>query len=354
MKSKAMNRNFILCLLFALSTILNSCHKSPCCVIDASSGNWIKRSTFPGIARAEAISFVIGNYAYLGTGVDVNFKRLNDFWQYDPVNDAWSQKANLPANSRNSAIGLTIGNYGYVGTGYTGTNLLKDFWQYDPENNSWIQKANFAGTARYDAVAFGIQNYGYIATGFDTNSLKDCWQYDPSSDSWKQRADLKGNARSAAVSFVYNNQAYIVTGNNNGNLVDDFWKFDPSQPDSIAWTQLRNISNSDSDSYDDGYNTIERTNAVAFTILNTKSNGGGDREYLTTGDINASQTKWTWAYNFQTDLWNQVTSFEGAAREGAIGFSVQNKGFVGLGRNFNNMFLDMEEFYPDDPDNPND
>jgi hypothetical protein len=136
--------------------------------------------------------------------------------------------------------------------------------------------------------------------------------------------------------------------------VDDFCKFDPSQPDSSAWTLLRSISNVDSASYDDAYSVIERTNAVAFVILNTKTYGRGGRAYITTGNISATQIKWTWAYNFETDLWNEVTPFEGGAREGAIGFSVQNKAFVGFGRDFSNTFLDMEEYYPDEQNNPND
>ncbi len=334
-----MSRNFIFCVLFSLSAIFNSCKKT-----NDQAGNWIKLSNFSGAGRSEAVTFVIGDFAYLTNGIDINFNRYNDLWQFDPVKGIWIQEANFPGNSRNSAIGMTIGNQGYLGTGYDGTNLLKDFWQYDPSTNSWTRKADFAGTARYDAVAFSIKNYGYVATGFDTSSLKDCWQYDPSLDLWKQRADLKGNPRLDAVTFVYNNQAYIVTGRNNASLVYDFWKFDPSQPDSSAWIQLRDIDDRNASSYDHDYTTILRTNAVAFVILNTKS---GDKAYITTGSYDFNTLyKLTWSYDFAKDLWNEVTPFEGVAREGAVGFSVQNRGFVGTGRNANSTFMDIEEYHP--------
>ena len=65
-----------------------------------------------------------------------------------------------------------------------------------------------------------------------------------------------------ATSFVINNEAYVCCGVNNGTYVDDFWKFNPSTGN---WTQLRDISNSSDDDYDDDYE-ITRTNANAIVI----------------------------------------------------------------------------------------
>ncbi len=345
-----MNQNFIYCAIFFISVIFSSCHRNSCCGV-TNDGKWVKRADFPGVARSESSSFVVGNYAYVGTGVDNNFNRLNDLWQYDPVKNSWEQEANLPGVARSSAVGLTVSNYGYLGTGYTGTNILKDFWQYNPENNTWTQKSNLAGSERYEAVAFGIQNLGYIATGFDTSSLRDCWEYNPDADTWKQKSDLKGNARWSAVAFVHNQFGYIVTGlTDNGSMIGDFWKFDPSQPDSNAWTQLRNIYNSDSAPYDDIYTTIMRANATAFVILNVKSEGGGDFAYLTTG-INGSLNKWTWEYNFANDLWIPKTQFVGDARQGGVSFSVLNRGFTGGGENESGALEDFWEFDPNQPNN---
>jgi hypothetical protein len=144
----------------------------------------------------------------------------------------------------------------------------------------------------------------------------------------------------------------LVSGLGTGGVaVNDFFSYDPSLPDTSAWYQLRHISNYSPDSYDDGYTTIVRYNAVGFVMLNTLSDGGGDRAYLTTGAVGGSIT---WAYNFADSLWNQKTSYERAARQGAVGFTVQNKGFVGLGASGSSFFANIDEWYPDEPYNQQD
>ena len=104
--------------------------------------------------------------------------------------------------------------------------------------------------------------------------------------------------------------------------------FDPSRADSSAWQPLRSIANVSAENYDDSYLNIARGNATALTSLGGSASG---KAYITTGDL-ITLYGYTWEYDFATDLWKQKTSFEGAARTGAIGFTVQNRGFVGLGR----------------------
>ena len=50
-----------------------------------------------------------------------------------------------------------------------------------------------------------------------------------------------------------------IRDRNNGEYVDDFWKFDPSTE---SWTQLRDISDSSDEDYDDDY-----TITVSYTHL---------------------------------------------------------------------------------------
>ena len=138
-----------LLLLSIISFGILSCSKSSTSA--SVTGNWVSKSDFDGVARSEAVSFVIGDTAYIGTGYDGN-TRLNDLWQYDAVNNFWVQRADLPGPARNSAIAFAVSGKGYIGTGFDGVNKLKDMWQYDPVGNSWIQKNDFTGTARYDAV----------------------------------------------------------------------------------------------------------------------------------------------------------------------------------------------------------
>ena len=334
-----------LCTLIFL-VCLSSCTKTDT-PTNATSGNWVSRSDFEGVPRSEAVSFVIGDTAYIGTGND-GTSLLNDLWQYDPLQDSWRQKADLPGAARSSAVAFAAGGAGYICTGYDGVNKLKDLWQYSPATNTWVQKADFGGSARYDAVGFGILTQGYVSTGYDGSYLKDLWQYDPGTDTWIQQISMGGSKRTGAVVFVYQNKAYVCTGSDNGSStnVNDLWVFDPAiaNENVNGWTEKRKISNVSADSYDDAYNII-RTNAAAFVI--------GNKAYVTCGE-NGAVLNTTWEYDFSQDLWVAKTAYEGVARTGSVGFTVLNRGYVTTGRSSTLSFDDIREFHPNEVYNPND
>lgn len=313
-------------------------------------GNWVSASYFGGNARSEAVSFTIGDKAYLTTGC-TNRDRFVDLWEYDLDKKYWTKKANFPGVARNSAVAFSIGGKGYVGTGYDGTNYLKDFWEYDPATDTWTQKADFGGTGRFDAVGFSLNGSGYICAGYDGNYLGDLWQYIPGATSadpgsWVQRASIGGYKRTAASVFVLNNKAYVVSGNNNGIALDDMWAYDQTTD---SWTEKRRIINFSTESYDDNYSGLSRYNASAFVM--------GGLAYLTLGE-SSGQTATTWEYNDQTDQWTQKTSFEGSIRTGTVAFTLKDRGFVLTGRNgtlsstvsYDNMF----EFHPKEEQVDND
>ncbi len=343
--------HFSLLLIITVAISLSACNKST--LPYTQDGNWVYRGDFDTTARSESISFVIGDSAYVGMGVDANFIRYNDLWSFDPVTYNWSQLATCPGAARSSAVGFAVNGEGYIATGYDGYNMLGDCWQYDPTSNSWTQKASFGGSSRYDAVAFSVGAYGYVGTGYDGSYRKDFFKYDPSSDTWTPSVTYAGHTRTAAIAFVYNDSAYIVTGNSSGSPVTDFWRFDPNLDAADQWRQLRQITNFSPDTYDDNYTTIARSNGVGFVMLNTKSDGGGDRAYITTG-INGSLYTWTWAYNFATDLWVPKTPMERGGRQGSVGFSVQNRGFVSLGLSGTTTVSETDEWHPDEVYNQQD
>ncbi len=324
----------------AFALLITSCTKSDSSDDDVT-GNWIRRSDFEGVARSEGSSFVIGNMAYVTTGYD-GTNRLKDLWQYDPAQNSWTQKADLPGTARSSAVGFAIGDKGYIGTGYDNTaTKLKDFWEYNSVTNAWLQKADFGGSARYDAVGFAISGKGYISTGYDGNYLKDLWEYTPGATSadpgtWAVKISMGGSKRAGAVAVVYNNRGYIFSGNNNGSSTDvnDLWEFDPTA--ATPWTEKRKISNASDDDYDDNY-AIIRSNGAAF-VMNNKA-------YLVCGE-NGGLLATTWEYDFATDTWTNKTSFEGVAREGVIGFSVSDRGYILTGRSSSTLFDDIREFHP--------
>jgi hypothetical protein len=312
-------------------------------------GNWVYRAGYDGVGRAGAVSFVINDIAYVGTGFDGTI-RYSDFYAYDPNLDAWSNVASMPvlAGKRNSASAFTISGKGYVATGYDGVNRLQDNWEYNPVNNTWSQKASLpdpansavGSGARYGAVGFGIGAKGYICTGYTGTHTKDLWEFDPANGAmgtWTSKASMNTSAkRRDAVALVYNNEAYIVSGTNNGTTVTEMAKYNPSTD---KWTKLRDISNLSTDTYDDAYTSIVRGSAVGFVI--------GTKGYLATGQ-NGSNVNTVWEYDFGLDVWTAKTNFERSTRNSAVGFTVGGRGFVGLGTNSTYYFDNLDEFKPND------
>ncbi|MES2849334.1 MAG: kelch repeat-containing protein [Bacteroidota bacterium] len=297
-------------------------------------GDWSRASDFEGVARTEAVSFTIGNNAYVGSGYD-GANWLADYWSLDPATGTWTQKADMPGAARSSATAFAVSDKGYVGTGYDGLNKLKDFYEYDPAANTWTRKADLPASARYEATGFAISAKGYITCGFDGNYLKDLWEYDPSTDIWTQKASVGGTKRSAAQFFVIDNFAYVFGGINNNDYPTDFWMYDAS---ANSWTQKRAISNISSDTYDDDYTDIARSNGTTFTLNN--------KGYLVGGERSGALTS-VWQYNPGDDTWQAKTALEASGRSGAVGFTVEGAGYITTGSNSSYRFDDLWKFNPD-------
>jgi len=311
----------------ALLITLPSCEEGDSSYV----GNWVNMGDFEGVTRSDAVSFSIQGKAYITTGYQGDDdERLNDLWEYDPEKDTWTRKADFPGVPRNAAVAFGTSSYGYVGTGYDGENELSDFWEYNPQTDSWRQIENFPGTPRFAAVAFSIDDKGYVGTGYDENFLKDFWEYDPLTEHWTQCSSVGGSKRRDAVAFVIDGQGYICTGTNNGTYETDFWRYDPG---SDTWTELRHIENRTDYSYDDEYTTIAGSGGLAFVVDN--------RAYLVT------TSKYVWEYDPVLDLWEQRTDFEGASRNEFISFTVNNTGYIGLGRSAGSYYDDIWRFDPE-------
>lgn len=178
--------------------------------------------------------------------------------------------------------------------------------------NTWTQKADFSGNGRGGAVGFSIGDKGYIGTGSNSQTwYKDFWEYDPDIDAWTQKADVGPNARRWAVGFSIGNKGYIGTGQGDGHVAKDFWEYDPV---TNVWKPKSNFGGT------------ARRLAVGFSI--------GDKGYIATG-INDQcciiLTNDLWEYDPSSDSWTKKADFPGTKRLDAIGLSIGNKGYVGLG-----------------------
>jgi N-acetylneuraminic acid mutarotase len=129
-------------------------------------------------------------------------------------------------------------------------------------------------------------------------------------------------------------KGYVLCGINNGAYVSDFWRFDPL---TVAWTQMRSISNATDEDFDDDYNIV-RASGVALLI--------GDKVYISCGE-NGSLKADTWEYFPETDLWEVTSDFEGTTRTAAVAITTGTRAFVVTGRSSTYRFDDMWEFLPD-------
>jgi len=298
-------------------------------------GNWVEQSDFEGRTRSSAVSFVVGDKVYVGTGYNgSDDEYYSDFWVYDPQVNFWQSIAPFPGKARSSAVAFGIGNKGYIGTGFDGDDELKDFWEYDPASNTWTQKADFGGSARREAVGFALTDRGYIGTGYDGSDTKDFWEYNPATDTWSQIPSIGGSKRRGGVAFVINDKAYVGTGVHNGAYEFDFWELDAAKlhTEEFPWNEKEDLD------ADDDYNLV-RTGASAFSL-----NGKG---YLV-GGSQGSLLNTVWEYEPAEDEWVQMTSLEGIARDNAIGFEVQGRGYVALGKNGSINLDDIWEFLPNE------
>jgi N-acetylneuraminic acid mutarotase len=298
-------------------------------VCQVFADTWTDKASFPGLWRQDGVGFSIGAKGYFGTGViwggdgEGSAQFFIDFWEYDPATDAWTQKVDFIGGERVNAVGFSIGTKGYIGLGYSDGHP-QDVYEYDPGGNTWKKVADFPGTGREKAAAFSIAGKGYVGTGQCDEGgpffvyKNDLWEYNPALDSWRQVASFgDGEAedgRYIAVGFSIGNKGYIGTGINDSDYFKDFWEYDPAIGELGAWTKKTDFGGS------------ARQAAVGFSI-----NGKGYIGAGYTGSPTNAPLKDFWAYDPSANTWTQIEDLVGPTRMSAVGFSIDNKGYVGLG-----------------------
>lgn len=295
---------------------------------------WTKKADFPGFKRERAVGFSIGDYGYIGTGVDTAENVLKDFWQYDPSIDTWTQKADVPGPGRRDAVGFAVGGKGYIGTGidndesFSGVKL-SDFYEYEPLSNTWLAKANFPGNGGlgiYFATAFTIDSKGYICCGKEgpNNYSDQLWEYKPSINQWTQRASFPGGVRYQLSSFSIGYFGYVGLGANQDVFKKDFWRYNPG---TNSWSAIADLPAS------------ERGSASTFTI--------GERGFVCLG-TDGGLLDDLWEYNPDTDQWVSRAPYGGTERKNAFSFTIGNKAYVGTGKGYSGKKGSVQEYTPMD------
>lgn len=298
--------------------------------------SWTRKADFPVNIDAGShygVGFSIGNKGYFSTGRNFQGLASKALWSYDPTSNSWTQEADFGGLGRNNAVAFSIGHKAYIGTGWDVSlgNYFKDFWEYDPTSNSWTEITSLPGGERHEAVGFAIGNRGYVCSGVDSNFYykRDLWEYNLANNTWNQKADLTGIPRAGAVGFGTSTKGYIGTGyDGSQSRFKDFWEYNQA---TNSWVQIPDLPGT------------ERSEAIAFSI-----NGYG---FVTTGRMYSGSfpaLRDMYEYDPANHSWAQKANLSGTQRTLASGFSIGNKGYVGIGWDGNFAYLnDFWEYTPD-------
>jgi N-acetylneuraminic acid mutarotase len=188
---------------------------------------------------------------------------------------------------------------------------------------TWVQKTDCPGSGRFWATSFVCEDKIYTGTGrpeFSSLSpTSDMWQYDPATDAWAQVANFPGGNREGTTSFSYDNRGFMAFGSPFIQFTNDVWEY---IPESNTWEQKASCPASFAFSH-------------GFVI--------DDHFYI--GPENG--TNKTFAYDITNDSWSEVAAFPGDDRRAQVAFSVNGKGYLGMGAD---VFSGVEsDFYRYDP-----
>jgi N-acetylneuraminic acid mutarotase len=189
---------------------------------------------------------------------------------------------------------------------------------------SWMRKKDYVGDGIHSALYLSIHNKGLMIGGDEYNSdlyasgplSQKVWMYDPIDDSWTRKGDTPFIPYQRGEGFVINNVAYIA-------CVDDK-------------TIYKYTEETDSWSAETEYPGSGKVHSN-FVLDNSVYVGVGNRYGF---------YKEFYKYNSITKEWSQIPDFPGGQRAEVITFSINGKGYVGMGYDLYRGYNDLWEYSP--------
>ena len=278
------------------------------------------------VPRAAAVSFVVGEYAYVFGGRDAEGNYLNDLWRYDIANDAWTSMRETPLRSRVNATACVHNGIVYIGLGFNGqysnsTGFLSDWWSYNASTDTWQQLSDFPANTTARAISLVGDGELYVGYGFCWTYERDMYRYNIAEDMWSfidvhlDRKAFTFPTRSfGGVGTTCQNRYFAGTGFRAYSL--NWWGEFLLEG---AWVKRKNVP---------GYKRT--TAACAATkdfvyVIGGMHFGGVNTDGKVLSDIQQ--------YNPSTDNWQYVGNLPDGGRMNHIAFSVGNRVYVGLGEN---------------------
>jgi N-acetylneuraminic acid mutarotase len=271
-----------------------------------NSQTWTQLSDFPGGARDDGSSFIVGTTAFCGMGLKAGTGVTKDFYSFDLATETWSTVAAIPVagTERQYASGFSGGFFGYIFGGIdAGGNSLNDLWQFHPSSNVWLQKSSKPGAGIYGASSFIINDIAYIigGTNASTSASSEVWTYITFMSTWVQKNNFpfNGNFRGAAASA--NGKGYLIFGRDlNNSFNKNLYEYDPGTD---TWTYKSTFPGG----YGKTYAAMQAINneLIVFSGIDSLNNCSND----------------LWKYNLVINQWTQLTSLQNPFRKGGMNFT---------------------------------
>lgn len=264
---------------------------------------WMPLSNYPGLKRDDGVAVVVGNKAYVGTGL-VEFALTLDFWVMDLSNYTWSYGKAMPDNS-NRQYSCAFAGEGcyYVFGGIANGGANKDLYKYDVASNSWSSVAAKPGNGISGAACMNFGDKVIISGGKFQNdkASAEVWEYTKSTDTWLQKNDYPFAGRWRASAAVLNNAGYLIFGRDTGGAFrKEFYKYTPSTD---TWTKIMDFPGAKGRNYS------------SLNVAHGKLTVFGGVDTLDTfyKDI--------WYFNEATTSWLQGPDLPAAGRKGGMSWS---------------------------------
>lgn len=218
----------------------------------------------------------------------------------------------------------------FGGTGFVIDDVLyfgmggAPWYQYNVNSDTWTpMTANNAGPNKAGAIGVTINGKGYVL-GIGTD--KELWEYDPGTKNWTLKSEYPNNQLLIPAVVVIGLDLYLATGYHDG-ITDEVWKYSTVDDE---WSQVNDFAG------------VKRGDAVGFSIDGTGYVGQG-YDFDTNSLLNDF-----YAYNTTSDTWTEISAplNPSANLEGGIGFSLGDKGYIGLGRNGSSPVKNFWKYNP--------
>ena len=152
---------------------------------DSDQDSWSTTYNGPGIQNRNPMVFSINGKVYVvcGNRSVSPYESINEVWEYDPLTNSMTRKGDFPGKSRLSGFSFSIGNYGYIGCGINTTGewqveYLSDVYRYDPVSDTWAEIGSFPGHYLRNPTSFVVDDKAYILTGYDgSDILSKVWEF---------------------------------------------------------------------------------------------------------------------------------------------------------------------------------